>query len=153
MGSTTLSPPLLSPPPSAATPYWAVNISPPPAACPPFLQNVNPKDAAILSTPDAQYHILTWPEVQAIIASNTIDVLQRVPSALRRYMEFNYELKKKYGSVMRFILLERLGWGEDAGDVISDGSRFDGGADVKVLWNDWPYGIDERIVHLVSFIY
>jgi len=67
-------------------------------------------------------------------------------------MEFNYELKKKYGSVMRFILLERLGWGEDAADVVSDGSRFDGEADVKVLWNDWPYGIDERIVHLVSFL-
>lgn len=66
-------------------------------------------------------------------------------------MEFNYGLKRSYGSVMRFILLERLGWGETPGDVVSDGSRFEeGGADVKVLWNDWPYGIDERIVHLVS---
>lgn len=24
--------------------------------------------------------------------------------------------------------------------------------DIKILWNDWPYGIDEKIVHLVVWV-
>ena len=53
-----------------------------------------------------------------------------------------------------FILRERLGWIRDGnGDgkgLIPKGSRpFECESDVKILRNDWPYGIDERIVHLV----
>jgi hypothetical protein len=34
--------------------------------------------------------------------------------------------------------------------VVAKGKRpFKCEEDVKILWNDWPYGIDERIVHLV----
>lgn len=29
------------------------------------------------------------------------------------------------------------------------GKPFEFEDDLKILWNDWPYGIDERIVHLV----
>lgn len=31
----------------------------------------------------------------------------------------------------------------------AEGKPFEEEEDVKILWNDWPYGIDERIVHLV----
>jgi hypothetical protein len=100
----------------------------------------------IISTPDSQYHILTWPEVQSIIARNRIDLFQRIPSELRRYLAYNWGLKQQYGSVMEFVLQKRLGW---TLPIVPEGKPFKKKGDLKVLWNDWPYGIDERIVHLV----
>jgi len=129
-------------------PYWQINV---PShlhtqECPPFLINLNPKDLSIISTPDSQYPIQTWPEVRQIIADNRLDLFQRVPSELRRYFTYNYQLKQKYGSVMEFVLKERLGW---TLPIKAEGKPFEDENDVKVLWNDWPYGIDEKIVHLV----
>ncbi|TVY30408.1 N-acetylglucosamine-induced protein [Lachnellula hyalina] len=130
-------------------PYWQTNIpiSQRTETCPPYLANLNPKDISILSTPDASYHILSWPEVRAIIAANRLDVFQRMPSELRRYLHYIFNLKRDYSSVMNFVLSQRLHWTEPVEAV---GSRpFEEEADVKVLCNDWPYGIDGRIVHLV----
>jgi len=47
---------------------------------------------------------------------------------------------------MEFVLKERLGW---TLPIQAKGTPFEKEEDVKVLWNDWPYGIDEKIVHLV----
>lgn len=47
---------------------------------------------------------------------------------------------------MEFVLQKRLGWELP---IQAEGKPFEKQGDVKVLWNDWPYGIDERIVHLV----
>lgn len=130
-------------------PYWQTNIpvSQRPQTCPPYLTALNAKDIAILSTPDNQYHILTWPEVRALIAANRLDAFQRIPSQLRRYLHYNWTLKRDYGSVMNFVLSQRLHWSEP---VRAAGSRpFESEEDVRVLCNDWPYGIDGRIVHLV----
>ena len=54
-----------------ALPYWLVNVpqSQWPAECPDFLINANAKDRGILSTPNANYHRQTWPEVQEIIST------------------------------------------------------------------------------------
>jgi hypothetical protein len=46
---------------------------------------------------------------------------------------------------MDFILLQRLHWL----DTNPSGLPFENPADLKILYNDWPYGIDSRIVHLV----
>ncbi|KAL8835982.1 MAG: hypothetical protein Q9170_003105 [Blastenia crenularia] len=79
---------------------------------------------------------------------NRIDRFVRVPSDLRRYLEYNSKLKKEHGSVMEFVLKERLRWTDL---TPKDTVPFSDPAtdDIKVLYNDWPYGIDERIVHLV----
>jgi hypothetical protein len=129
-------------------PYWQINVPEPlrEVQCPAFLATLNAKDMAIISTPDSQYHVLTWPEVQMIIADNRIDLFQRVPSELRRYLAYNYRIKKEHGSVMKFVLTKRLGWKVP---IVADGSPFEKESDVKILWNDWPYGIDEKIAHLV----
>ena len=129
-------------------PYWQINV---PEAerteeCPDFLANLNVKDLGIISTPDAQYHVLTWPEVRKIITDNRLDLFQRVPSDLRRYLAYNWKLRKEYGSVMEFVLSQRLWWKEP---VRAEKGPFECQRDIKILWNDWPYGIDERIVHLV----
>ncbi|KAI6712568.1 hypothetical protein JHW43_004886, partial [Diplocarpon mali] len=140
MGSTT--------PKSEPLPYWQVNV--PPAEreteCPLFLQNLKAKDTVIISTPDSSYRTLTWAEVREIIANNALDVFQRIPSDLRRYFAYSYFLKQKYGSVMNFVVRERLGWREP---IVAEGKPFQSEGDVKILWNDWPYGIDSKIVHLV----
>jgi hypothetical protein len=134
--------------PPTSLPYWQINVPPleRTTKCPPFLQNLKPKDVGIISTPDSQYRFLSWPEVQKIITANKLDAFQRVPSELRRYLAYNYHLKQKYGSVMDFILRERLNWSLP---IKSDGKPFEKKEDLKILWNDWPYGLDGRIVHLV----
>ena len=139
MGSTT---------PQSPTPYWHINVPPSlrTAECPEFLQNLNAKDLGIISTPDSAYRLETWPEVRAIIASNRLELFQRVPSDLRRYLENNWRLRKEHGSVMNFVLTHRLRWEVP---IRARGKPFEFEDDYKILFNDWPYGIDPRIVHLV----
>ncbi|KAK4449225.1 hypothetical protein QBC34DRAFT_93825 [Podospora aff. communis PSN243] len=140
MGSIPTSPPL---------PYWQVNIPPSErtAECPPFLLSLTPKDIGIVSTPDSSYTRDTWVKARQKVLTNRIDLFQRSPSELRQYLAFTWKLKQEYGSVLNFILSSRLHWGEP---VVPRGKApFEDEGDVKILWNDWPYGIDERIVHLV----
>ena len=78
--------------------------------------------------------------------TNRVDKFQRKPSELRRYRQFTYQLVKDYGSIMDFIVNERLKWT----NMAPRGKAFECEADdMKVLYNDWPYGIDPNIVHLV----
>ena len=132
----------------ATLPYWQVNIPPNDRErdCPLFLQNLKPKERAIIGTPDSEYHILTWDEVRQVIAINALGAFQRIPSDLRRYLAYNHYLKEEHGSVMNFVLRERLAWAEP---IVPDGKPFEKESDIKILWNDWPYGIDAKIVHLV----
>lgn len=129
-------------------PYWQVNIPEDERTdeCPEFLRNLSVKDVGIISTPDSEYHIITWPEVQKIVADNRLELFQRAPSELRKYLDYVWKLKQDYGSVMEFILTQRLQW---TAPVVPRGKPFEFDDDIKVLWNDWPYGIDKRIVHLV----
>ncbi|MCJ1413417.1 hypothetical protein MMC19_007522 [Ptychographa xylographoides] len=129
-------------------PYWLVNVPEDlwPSECPEFLVNANAKDRSILSTPDTDYHRATWREVKEIIKTNRLDLLKRVPSDLRRYLEYNARLRKDYGSVMDFVVQERLQW-KDLQPTCA--TPFSNHADIKILYNDWPYGIDKKIVHLV----
>ena len=50
-------------------PFWLVNVPADqrPTHCPDFLLHASIKDQRILSTPDAEYHVLSWEEVQEII--------------------------------------------------------------------------------------
>jgi hypothetical protein len=137
MGSTT-----------QGLPYWQVNVPEHlrTAKCPDFLRNITDKDRGIISTPDSEYEIDSWAVVQQKVAQNRLDLFQRVPSELRRYLAFNWKLRQDYGSVMNFILTHRLGW---TLPITPRGKPFEFEDDMKILRNDWPYGIDKRIVHLV----
>ncbi|KAK4542914.1 hypothetical protein LTR36_006103 [Oleoguttula mirabilis] len=129
--------------------FWNVNVpsSRHTADCPDFLEYAleNEKDRGILATPDAQYHRQTWQEVRQFILDNRLDLFQRVPSDLRRYREYNAKLTREYGSVMQFVMQERLGWE----DQEAKAAPFKDPGDIKILYNDWPYGFAERIIHLV----
>lgn len=57
-----------------------------------------------------------------------------------------FKLKQQYGSVLSFIQQERLHWES----ISPSGSvPFTNPTDYKILYNDWPYGIDPDITHLV----
>jgi hypothetical protein len=77
--------------------------------------------------------------------TNRVDKFHRVPSDLRRYRQFTHRLVKEYGSILNFIVNERLQWKSMA----PRGKPFEYDDDIKILYNDWPYGVDEKIVHLV----
>ncbi|RYP24762.1 hypothetical protein DL765_000308 [Monosporascus sp. GIB2] len=129
-------------------PYWQVNVPDEErtSECPEFLRNLSVKDVGIISTPDSQYRAATWEEVQKLVQDNRLDLFQRVPSELRRYLAYTWKLRQEYGSVMNFVLTQRLQWEMP---VVSKGKPFEFEEDIKILQNDWPYGIDKRIVHLV----
>ncbi|PGH12442.1 hypothetical protein AJ79_04278 [Helicocarpus griseus UAMH5409] len=132
-------------------PYWLVNVPRAdwPPECPEYLRNQPEKNIRLLSTPDALYQRQSWEVVRQIVETNTIHRLQRLPSDLRRYLEYIWKIKAMYGSVMNFVVQKRLGWvGEGA--LVARGERaFEHPDDIKILYNDWPYGIEKGIVHLV----
>ncbi|KAK5945250.1 hypothetical protein PMZ80_002454 [Knufia obscura] len=114
--------------------------------CPDFLLGQGQKNISILSANEDDYHYLTWPESKELVNTNRIDHFQRPPLQLRRYLQFMFKLKREYGSVLSFVQQERLCW-----NSISPSSEplFTNPADYKILYNDWPYGIDHDISHLV----
>ncbi|KAJ5468182.1 hypothetical protein N7475_005934 [Penicillium sp. IBT 31633x] len=133
-------------------PYWLVNIpqSKWPAECPSFLRNQSPKNVRCLSTPDHNHTRQDWEEVKEIIRTNRIDRFQRVPSELRKYLEYMTHIKAEYGSVMRFVVKERLVWGDgDCAKIKPRGRPFEYDDDIRIIYNDWPYGVDKDIIHLV----
>lgn len=139
-----------SPIKAAQTAFWNVNVPEKvhTEECPDFLQYAltNDKDRDVLATPNDQYHRQTWPEVRQIITDNRLDLFERMPGDLRRYREYNAKLVKQHGSVMNFVMSERLQWTDLQP---STSPPFTNPSDYTILCNDWPYGVDERIVHLV----
>ncbi|KAJ9245982.1 hypothetical protein DTO027B5_7573 [Paecilomyces variotii] len=136
-------------------PYWLVNVprSEWPAECPEYLRDLVPKSIKCLSTPDEAYKRQDWELVKEIVGTNHIERFQRVPSDLRRYLEYTAQIKKKYGSVMDFIVKKRLHWGEGRPqDLKPKGRPFECDEDIKILYNDWPYGVETDIIHLVVWV-
>ncbi|KAF9884311.1 hypothetical protein FE257_001889 [Aspergillus nanangensis] len=134
-------------------PYWLVNVPRAKwtAECPSFLRNKSDKDQAILSTPDEYYVRQGWELVKEIVHTNTIDRFQRLPSGLRQYLEYKEWIVAEYGSIMRFVVQERLCWGDGHcnEDLKPRGRPFEFNEDLRILYNDFPYGVEDGIVHLV----
>ncbi|TWU74498.1 hypothetical protein ED733_005416 [Metarhizium rileyi] len=131
-----------------AIPFWHVNCAAHELTvdCPPFLIGLSEKDRRIVGTSDLFFTLLTWQEVCAIIQENRLEAFQRMPSELRRYKAFTFTMAKQYGNIASFILEKRLRWQVP---VQPRGEPFQYADDVRILWNDWPYGLDKRVVHLV----
>lgn len=79
-------------------------------------------------------------------------------------------IKAEYRSVMRFVVKERLGWGDGNWENVKPRGgpfEYEGMAqvtrlglrprerlihcleDIRIIYNDWPYGVDKDIIHLV----
>lgn len=42
--------------------------------------------------------------------NDRVDLFHRIPSELRRYRQFTHRITKEHGSIMNFIVHERLQW-------------------------------------------
>ena len=128
--------------------YWNTNLpeSKWTEECPDFLLGLIQKNLRILSEKQKDYHVLTWAECKEVVQTNRIDHFQRSPLELRRYLNYMFKLKQRYGSVLSFVQYERLQW-----NSISPSAEplFTSPTDFKILYNDWPYGVDQDIAHLV----
>lgn len=132
--TTTTTPRLLTPTsttPLPTTLWWNTNLPPleTTPTCPSYLLYAthNPKERANLSTPDALFTRKSWPQVRCLIAANRLDQFTRVPSELRQYRRWTEGVVREYGSMMAFILKERLGWDlneKGMGVGAGDGRRF-----------------------------
>ncbi|KAK5113012.1 hypothetical protein LTR85_011034 [Meristemomyces frigidus] len=115
-------------------------------------------DREVLATRDEDYHRITWQELKHITATNALEQLKRLPSDLHRYLAWSYNIKKRYGGITNYVVQERLHWTpdptrSDKGPVFEHKSDvpFTERSDYVVLMNDWPYGLEEGIVHLVAW--
>ncbi|KAK3677087.1 hypothetical protein LTR78_003292 [Recurvomyces mirabilis] len=126
-------------------------------------------DRQLLATKDSDYHRITWIDLKQIIAKNTLEDLKRLPSDLKRYLAWSHNIKAQYGSITTFVIRERLRWTPEPSPSPSSTkpgtpSTTDSGPplfahhspipfaderDYAVLPNDWPYGFEPGITHLL----
>ncbi|KAI6250482.1 N-acetylglucosamine-induced protein 1 [Erysiphe necator] len=118
-------------------------VEPPPI----YWQNLSEKDQQTLQMPDALFKAISWMQLREITQTAvTQGLLQRQPSVLRKYLEYSYRIRMRYGSIYNYIITERLKWNNS---IVSMGTTFADCRDWAILWNDWPYGIENNIVHLI----
>ncbi|KAG5950241.1 hypothetical protein E4U53_005340 [Claviceps sorghi] len=107
-------------------------------------------DKWVLSQTDDEFKKHDWQDLKQIIGNNQLSVLKRSPSDLRRYMSWTAETKAQYGSMTQYLLANRLPavWGQPPFTPESH-IPFAKTSDYRVLLNDWPYGLERNITHLV----
>ncbi|KAK6501721.1 hypothetical protein TWF481_009549 [Arthrobotrys musiformis] len=108
----------------------------------------SPKDQEILNTPEHLFTPHTWSNLQSIISQNSLEDLKRRPGDLRRYLEWGATTRQQYGSVLKYILSERLLW-DESNLSPRNTTPFADDEDTKILLNDWPYGLSPGIIHIV----
>ncbi|KXT15406.1 hypothetical protein AC579_2189 [Pseudocercospora musae] len=110
-------------------------------------------DREVLTTRDEDYRRITWEDLRRIIANNTLEDLKRLPSDLRKYLAWSYNIKKQYGGITPYVIQERLLWkprtlSPPTFEHISE-TPFHMRSDYAVLLNDWPYGFIPGIAHIL----
>lgn len=50
------------------------------------------------------------PDFDCPVGIGRVDKFHRLPSELRRYRQFTHRITKEYGSILNFIVNERLQW-------------------------------------------
>ncbi|OJD32258.1 uncharacterized protein BKCO1_3900047 [Diplodia corticola] len=118
-------------------------------------------DKRILAQPadDSRFTPHSWRDLRALLAANALHLLTRSPSQTRAYLDWSLDVRARHGSLTDYLLRERLHWTPSANDAHSgiafdcaDATPFANAADVRVLRNDWPYGLDEGIAHVCVWV-
>lgn len=79
---------------------------------------------------------------------------------MRRYIKWSAATKQEYGSIMAYIMQVRLKWKPSPRSTPESGPLFDyedptpfkNSRDYRVMPNDWPYGLDQGITHLIVWL-
>ncbi|KAI4187701.1 MAG: hypothetical protein LQ348_004033, partial [Seirophora lacunosa] len=112
---------------------------------------------------DSDFTPHTWSHLQQIITTNDLSSLLRRPSSLRRYLAWTAATKAQYGSTTSYICQVRLRWtplpspspyAEDSGPEFETANPvpFADARDYRILRNDWPYGVEKDIAHLIVWL-
>lgn len=146
--------------PSTFQSTWKANPDPTalpfPRDDPPFA--LTAIDWLQLSLTDADFTPHSWPNLQHLISRHQLEELKRWPSSLKAYLAWTAHVKQKYGSVMAYLLSQRLFW-----EPVDDGSDalrfevksqvpFEDPADFQILRNDWGYAFEAGIRHVVVWV-
>ena len=85
-----------------------------------------------------------------------MEQLKRLPSDLHKYLRWSYKTKKAYGTITDFVVRERLFWTPKDDQPLTAHSfthhsslPFEDRRDYAILLNDWPYGFEQGIKHIV----
>lgn len=145
--SLTIPHPTMRPFSISTLPYWHFNVplherSP---TCPDALKNLSDKDVVNISMWDAEYQPITWSEAKYYIDNKSIGHFRRLPSSLRKYRFHIHEVKQTIGSVQAHIIKNKLRW-KTLNPVAGP---FEDPRDLKILYNEYPYGFEPGITHLV----
>ncbi len=89
-----------------------------------------------------------------------MEILSRKPSDSHRYITWTKDINAAYGNITNYLCKERLHWTPLASTTPSTGPIFACKSavpfadpdDFKILQNDWPYGLESDITHLVVWI-
>lgn len=76
---------------------------------------------------------------------------------MHKYLRWSFNTKKAYGSITNFVVRERLAWTpRDPSQPVSAHSfthhssiPFEDPRDYAILLNDWPYGFESDIKHIL----
>lgn len=109
--------------------------------------------------PQGLHHqVMDWQMIQRIVTTDDLTYLERHPDCEKEYMEWSKAIKQHYGGLEQYLAIERLGWDRDKlptvngtaspSDVMND-AVIDDPSNIKVVFNDWPYGIPPGSKHYV----
>ncbi|CAN9162955.1 unnamed protein product [Alternaria sp. RS040] len=111
-----------------------------------------------LSLRDADFTPHSWSNLHHLISTNQLEELKRWPSSLKAYLAWTAHVKKKYGSVMTYLLDQRLLWEpieDETGALrfdVRNTTPFADSDDYKILRNDWTYSFEPGIRHIVVWL-
>ena len=146
--------------PSTFQESWKTNPDPTalpfPRENPPFA--LTAIDWHQLSLTDAEYAPHSWSNLHELISANRLEELKRWPSSLKAYLAWTAHTKAKYNSIMAYLLDQRLFWEpleDETGALrfhVRNPTPFADPADFKILRNDWTYGFESGIKHIVVWL-
>ncbi|KAH7414278.1 hypothetical protein DE146DRAFT_30566 [Phaeosphaeria sp. MPI-PUGE-AT-0046c] len=146
--------------PSTFQATWKANPDPTalpfPRSNPPFA--LTAIDWHQLSISDADFTPHSWSNLHHLISTNQLDELKRWPSALKAYLAWTAHVKEKYGSIMTYLLQQRLFWEpvEDGSGAltfqVNNSTPFGDAGDYRILRNDWTYAFEPGTRHIVVWL-
>ncbi|KAI8941298.1 hypothetical protein NX059_002526 [Plenodomus lindquistii] len=147
--------------PSTFQSTWRANPDPTalpfPRSNPPF--PLTPTDWHQLTLRDSEFTPHSWSDLQHLISTHQLEALTRWPSQLKAYLAWTAHVKQQYGSVMQYLLRERLFWTpiqDEEGGVLrfetKGNAAFVDEADYLILRNDWGYAFEEGVKHIVVWL-
>jgi hypothetical protein len=123
---------------------------------------------------DGSAKLMSWDELVRLVSANDLAALTRTPAQLEEYFSWKSKILLSYPGIEAFILKERLHWSRvDHPDAIADtmcsrtadgtlvssqgfevasARLFENATDWKCLKNDFPYGFEDDVTHLVVWL-